>query len=493
MAGSAVVIGAGLGGLCTAARLRREGWEVTVLEKNSHVGGRYNVIREQGFTFDTGPTLLLMRDVLEQFFRDTDTTLEAYLDLVRVHPNYEVRFADGFSLEFSSDLPSMELRLESIEAGAGAAFRRYLADAAYKYRVARERFVERNFVHLRDFITAANLYYLFTTNTLRKLDRHTTQYFHDPHLVAAFTFQTMYLGLSPHDAPAIYSLLPYTELCEGIWFPRGGMYQVVSAILQRCRELGVRVETDTEVRRVVTKGRRARVELADGNLFPADVVVCNADLPYAYQTLIPSDGRGASRLRLGRRLDHGSSAFLMYLGTDQEYPQLHHHNVYLSGDLAGNFGAIFQRFELPRDPSLYICAATRTDPSLAPPGHEAIYVLVPVPRLAPPIDWRRDRDRFRDRVYERLSEVGLPDLREHVVFERVYTPQDFASDYNLLHGSAFGLSHGFRQIGYLRPSNKARFLDNVYFVGASTVPGGGVPMVILGSRLTAERVTHDHS
>lgn len=488
-----VVVGAGLGGLATAIRLRLLGWRVRIVEKNERIGGRYNIIERDGYTFDTGPTLLLMRDVLDALFTSAGRDLGDYLDLIRVDPNYRVHFAGGSSLEFSSDLARMEHDLEAIEHGAAAGLRRYLADAGYKYRIARERFVQRNFLHWYNFLTPTNLYYLLTTNTLRPLDRHAARYFRDPRLQAAFTFQTMYLGLASRDAPAIYSLLPYTELAEGIWFPRGGMYRVVEALRTLAEELGVCIETGAEVVRLPASGRRILgAELASGEFRPADVVVCNADLPYAYNALVPPERRASFTARKLRRLDYGSSAFLLYLGIDREYPELCHHNVYLSSDMATNFDALFRTHDLPDDPSLYVCAASRTDRSLAPEGGEALYVLVPAPRLSPRVCWREQRDTFRDLVYDRLERVALPGLRRHVVVEQVYTPRDFAADYNIVNGSAFGLSHGFTQVGYMRPANKARELDNLYFVGAATVPGGGVPMVILGSALTTERVQRDH-
>jgi phytoene desaturase len=490
---SCIVVGAGLGGLATAIRLQHAGWDVTILEKNERVGGRCNVLRQDGFTFDTGPTLLLMRDVLDDLFASVGRKLGDYIDLVRVHPNYGVHFGDGVAVEFSSDLDRMAGDLDEVEAGAGGAFRRYLADAGYKYRVSRERFVERNFLHWYHFVTATNLYYLLTTNTLRKLDRHAGRYFADPRLIAAFTFQTMYLGLAPRDAPSVYSLLPYTELEEGIWFPMGGMYRVVEAMQQIALELGVRIEVEAEVTGLTITGRAVRgVELAGGRRLAGDVVVSNADLPYSYDALVPPQSQGRfTRWRMSR-LNYGSSAFLMFLGLDRQYPWLHHHDVYLSRDVPGNFDAIFKRFALPEDPSFYTCAASRTDPSLAPPGHDGIYVLVPVPRLSGNVCWAKEKQPFRDRMLDRLEEVGLEDIRRHLTFERIYTPEDFVHDYNAKLGSAFGISHNFWQVGYMRPSNKARSVENLYFVGAGTQPGGGVPMVLIGSRLTAERVLQDH-
>jgi phytoene desaturase len=336
------------------------------------------------------------------------------------------------------------------------------------------------------------LYYLLKTNTLRKLDRHASRYFNDPRLVDAFTFQTMYLGLAPADAPSVYSLLPYTELEEGIWYPCGGMYSIVTALEQLAHELGVCIRTGQEVTGMESIGRKVQsVSLASGEQIPADIVLSNADLPYSYANLVPKTRRGRFTDRALRHLDYGSSAYLLYLGVDRSYPELLHHNVFLSSDTRDNFDAIFKRRELPGDPSLYVNVPTRTDSSIAPPGHEIVYVLVPVPQLASSIHWENDRVSFRETVYRRLESTGLPDLRRHVVFEREFTPADFASQYNLAHGSAFGLSHTFRQVGYMRPANKARDLSNLYFVGASTVPGGGIPMVIIGSRLVAERVRQD--
>ncbi len=492
MSRRAVVIGAGLGGLATAIRLQSAGWHVTLIEQGDRVGGRCGVWREAGFTFDTGPTLLLMRDVLDDLFASVNRNLDDYLELQRIHPNYGVHFGDGTSLVLSADRQQVENQLESFERGAGDAFRRYLLDAGYKYRVSRDRFVERNFAHWYQFATITNLYYLITTNTLRKLETHAQRYFHDPRLVAALTFQTMYLGLAPSKAPAVYSLLPYTEIAEGIWFPRGGMYRIPEALREVACELGVHIRLRAKARRLVNRNRRVQsVELDSGEMLDADIVVTNADLPYAYANLVPAERRGRFTDRALRRLDYGSSAFLLYLGVDREYPELHHHDVYLSGDIRGNFDAIFRQGMLPRDPSIYTCVASRTDPSLAPEGGEAIYVLVPVPSLAGHVDWRREGAAFKELVFRRLADVGLTDLREHIVVERTYTPEDFVHDYNITNGSAFGLSHSFRQVGYMRPNNRARDLDNLYFVGASTVPGGGVPMVLIGSRLVAERVQGD--
>jgi phytoene desaturase len=235
------------------------------------------------------------------------------------------------------------------------------------------------------------------------------------------------------------------------------------------------------------------VRLRDGSALDADIVVSNADLPFSYRALVPQHMRPDFPNRKLARMRYTASAYMLYLCVDRRYEQLLHHNVYFARDFRANFDAIFKDYTLPADPSLYVCAPTRTDASLAPPGSDQIYVLVPVPHLGRgPIDWNRDEPAFRARVLERLERLGLTDLRKHLVVQRSFTPLEWRSTYNLARGAAFGLGHDFMQVGYLRPGNRAKRIPNLYFVGASTVPGTGVPLVILGSGLTAERILAEH-
>jgi phytoene desaturase len=487
-----VIVGAGVGGLAAAIRLRHRGHVVTVLEKNAMPGGRCNRIQAGGFTFDSGPTLLLMPDVLHELFAISGADWRDYLELTRLRPNYRLTFGDGSSLELGHPPIETAARLEALEPGAGVAYQAFLAAARFRYGIARRRFVERNFRHLSEFATWPNLRALLETRALRPLWSDMRRYFRDDRLRLAFSFQTMYLGMSPLDAMAIYALLPSTELEDGIWYPRGGLYAVVEALVRRLLELGGHLKTQHEVRRILIKdGRAMGVELVDGQRIAADGVVVNADLPYAYEALLPRSARHPlTRLR-HRHLRHGASAFMLYLGTDCRYPQLLHHNVLFARDVAANFSAIFQRQTVPEDPSIYVNVASATDPSAAPAGGEAIYVLVPAPCLGR-VDWSTEAPILRERVIELLEQrLGLTDLRRHLVFERMLTPEDWHTTYNLDHGSAFGLAHNFLQVGYMRPANRSRRVACLYFVGASTVPGGGLPMVMLSARLVAERIAED--
>ena len=315
-------------------------------------------------------------------------------------------------------------------------------------------------------------------------------YFTDPHLKAAFTFQNMYLGLSPYDAPATYSLLQYTELADGVWFPMGGMYRVIESLIAIAESVGVEFVYNAPVKQIEVEGNRATgVMLQDDSVLDADVIVANADLPYVYHDLLPDTG-AARRLE---RLKYTSSAIMFYWGVDQIYPQLGTHNVFLAGDYRASFDRIFRDHTLPDDPSFYVHAPTRVDPSAAPVGTDTLLALVPVGHLDEE-DSQHDeelRARAREAVLRRLTSVGVTDLEQHLTFEISYTPRDWQSGFNLAKGAAFGLSHNVWQVGYLRPHNRHDRYRNLYFVGASTHPGTGLPMVLLSARLTTERIVQD--
>ncbi|MCS6801818.1 MAG: phytoene desaturase family protein [Chloroflexota bacterium] len=485
-----LIIGGGIGGLALAIRLQCHGYRVTIVEQDERVGGRTNVIRDRGFTFDTGPTLLLMVDVLRELFAFAGRTLDDYVELVRLEPNYRIHFADGTHLDLTANLAAQIEELARFTDRPGERLLGYLADAAYKYRVARERFVERNFFSFAEFATVPNLVEVLKTNSLGSLYDHVGRYFDDERLKLAFTFQTMYLGISPHDAPAIYALLPYTELAEGIWYARGGMYRVVEALERLARELGVKIVTGCKVRAIhVADGLATGAETVHGIPLQADIVVSNVDLPTTYRDLLPPAARGSFSERKLDRFRYTSSAYLLYLGVSRTYDHLLHHNVVLSGDPKRNFDDIFVRNTVPADPSFYLHAPARTDPTIAPPGCEALYVLVPVPGEGP--DWRIETPRLREQILDRLEAFGMPDLRQRIIVQHEMTPLDLARRFGLARGAAFGLGHDFWQVGWFRPDNKAERVDNLYFVGASTRPGTGIPMVMLSARLTAERIVRD--
>lgn len=480
------VVGAGIGGLAAAARLAHQGFSVDVYEKASGPGGRCGQLKVDGFTFDTGPTLLLMPEVVEETFQAVGRKLTDYLELTRCDPNYDIHFRDGSKVTFGTNLVDMQRELERIEPGSFRRYLEFLRVGQEQYQTSVERFVGRNFDSLLDFITPANLRSVFRIKAHKKMYPETSRYFRDDRLRAALTFQTMYLGISPWDSPAVYGLLPYTELAVGIYFPKGGLYAVPKALERLGRELGVRYHYQAPVKQVLaTDGRATGLELADGRRVASDAVLCNADLPWAYANLLKNT---RAVLPKAEKLRYTSSAFMMYLGTKKRYPQLPHHTVLFGGDYRGSFDDIFEKFKVPEDPSFYVNAPAHTDPSLAPEGRDAIYVLVPVPHRHPNVDWKVEGPKLRAKVFRRLAELGLADLEQNVEVERTFTPDDYLGVLNLERGSAFGLSHDFFQVGPFRPANEDPNVKGLFFVGASTQPGTGVPMVLLSARLVAERI-----
>jgi phytoene desaturase len=485
---TAIVIGAGIGGIATAARLAKNGYDVTVLEKEATPGGRANQIVRDGHRFDIGPTLFLMPEVWEETFATLGEKMSDHLDLRRIDPTYKVHFDDGLQLELTSDIGKMQEQLEAVEKTAFTGFLNYIAEGSKHYKISLEKFVGRNFYNIFEYLSLKNLPLIVQLKALKKHFANTGRFFKDERLKAAFTFQNMYLGLSPYDAPATYSLLQYTELAEGVWYPMGGMYAGIQALVKVAEKLGVKFIYNAPVKRLETNGTKIfGAVLEDGKPMTADIFVGNADLPYIYKELLP-DAKEAKKLE--EKL-YTCSTLMFYWGVDREYSQIAHHNVFLGGDYKASFDQIFEDHTLPDVPSFYVHAPARTDKAAAPDGQDTLYVLMPVGHLdaRSEQDWDALVDRARETVFKRLAtEMGVHDLKEHIKFEIVYQPKTWKDRFNLVNGSAFGLSHNFWQVGYLRPQNRHKTYRNLYFAGASTHPGTGLPIVLLSARLTTERI-----
>ena len=490
---TAIVIGAGIGGIVSAARLAKNGYDVTVLEKNETPGGRCNQILRDGHRFDIGPTLFLMPEIWEETFAALGERMSDHLELRRIDPTYKIHFDDGLQLELTSNIGSMQSQLEKVEKTAFQGFLNYIAEGSKHYQKSVEKFVGRNFHNIFEYFSPGNLPLLFQLKALTKHYDNAGNFFRDERLKAAFTFQNMYLGLSPYDAPATYSLLQYTELAEGVWYPIGGMYAGIQALVRIAEKLGVKFIYNTPVKSLQIAGSRVEgVKTEDGRLLTADIFVGNADLPYIYRALLPDK---ADAKKLDNKL-YTCSTIMFYWGVDKEYKQIGHHNVFLGGDYRASFDQIFKDHALPDVPSFYVHAPARTDPAAAPDGQDTLYVLVPVGHLDARTaqDWDALGARAREVVLSRLArEKGATDLGEHIKFEIVYQPEVWKERFNLEKGAAFGLSHNFMQVGYLRPQNRHRQYKNLYFAGASTHPGTGLPIVLLSAKLTTQRILQEQA
>jgi phytoene desaturase len=485
-----LIIGAGLGGIAAAAHLAQHGMHVTVLEKNNRPGGRCDRISRDGHHFDTGPTLFIMPHVYDDEFAALGASVRERLDLQRVDPSYHLVFDDGACLELTSDLKAMRNQLEAIEPDSFKGFLRYMDEGQRHYTEAMEHLVNRDFRTARDFFNLRNLRLLFRVKPLVHHYRHMSAYFDEPRLKSAFTFQDIYMGLSPFEAPATFSMMPYTEMAHGVWYPKGGMYRVVEALVDIARQAGVEFVYDTAVQRIDLNGTKVKgVVLEDGHRLAADAVLANADLPYVYQELLESDPQA-------ERLDHkrySCSVISFFWGVDKTYPALGPHTLFLAEDFRANFDAINRDLTIPSNPSLYVHAPARLDPAMAPFGHDTLTAIVPVGHLQEDHsqDWKALMEQARQAILRRLALVGITDLEEHIKFETCFTPLSWQKRYNLVKGATHGLCHNLTQLGYFRPGPRhARYL-NLYFVGASTRPGTGMPTALISARLAAQRILSD--
>lgn len=487
---SVLVIGAGIGGITAAIHLARGGMKVTVLEKNARPGGRCDRFSRDGHSFDTGPTLLVMPLLYESEFASLGTSLHEMLDLQRVDPTYHLVFDDGSRLALTSDMKSLQEQLEAFEPGSFPGLLRYLEEGHRHYNVGMNKLVNRDFRTASEFFRLEHLPLLYQVKPLANHYRNMSSYFRDPRLKAAFTFQDVYMGLSPFEAPATFSLMPYTELAHGVWYPRGGMYSIVEALMKLAEDAGVEFEFNAAVEQIDINGERARgVQLADDRSLRADAVLANADLPYVYRDLLPPNGEWKQLAR--KRFSCSVVSF--FWGVDKTYAQLQPHTLFLADEYRENFDSIIRDLSLPANPCLYVHAPARLDRAMAPAGQDTLIGIVPVGHMSEngEQDWAAIRDQARQHVFRRLKVLGVTDLEQHIKFEVNFTPLSWRKRYNLMKGSTHGLCHNLAQLAYFRPDNKHARYHNLYFVGASTRPGTGLPTAMVSGRLAAERIVDE--
>lgn len=487
---SVIVIGAGIGGIVAATHLAQHGIKVTVIEKNSRAGGRCDRISRDGHQFDTGPTLLVMPLLYEAEFQALGSSMREMLDLQRVDPTYHLVFDDSSQLTLTSDMKSMQEQLEKFEPGSFQGLMRYMTEGHRHYHLGIERLVNRDFRKASEFFTLKNIPLIHQLKPLANHYRNMSAYFDDPRLKSAFTFQDVYMGLSPFDAPATFSMMPYTELAHGVWYPRGGMYSVVEVLVELARNAGVEFVFDASVERVdVNSSHAYGVLLDDGQHLKADAVLANADLPYIYNDLLPDRKLAESMSR--KRFS--CSVISFFWGLDKPYESLPPHTLFLAHDYRENFKSIIDDLGLPENPSLYIHTPARLDPSMAPQGEDTVIAIVPVGHMSEngEQDWAKIRDEARQHVFRRLASLGIMDIESHIKFETNFTPLSWRKRYNLMKGSTHGLCHNLTQLGYFRPRNKHPRYHNLYFTGASTHPGTGMPTAMVSGRLSAQRIMDD--
>ena len=490
---SVIIIGAGLGGLAAAIRLAAQGARVTVLEKNENTGGKVNLHQAAGFSFDTGASLLTMRHVLEDLCTSIGRRTEDYCEILPLDPICLYHWPDGTKFAASTDLAQTEAAIARIEPRDVVGFRRFLDDARRKYEVAERTFLAHSLNDLPKLLRPRYARDLAVLSSWRTLDAHIRRYFCSPYLRQLFGRFATYNGSSPYRAPATFALIPYVEFGLGAWYVRGGMYSIPRALTRLAHETGVEIITNTEVSRIIIESGTARgVVLADGTELHADAVIVNADALEAYRHLIaPAARRKFTDAKLDR-IEPSCSGFVLLLGTSCKFPQLAHHNIYFSADYPAEFRALFDELRPAADPTIYVCATSRTDDTQAPPGCENLFVLVNAPATSPHTDWNLEASRYGELIIDKLESYGLKGLRESIVYQHLITPDDFAQKYNAHRGALYGPSSNGIASAFVRPPNKARDIARLYFAGGTTHPGGGIPLVLLSGKMAAELVLADY-
>ncbi|TXM71072.1 phytoene desaturase [Methylobacterium sp. WL12] len=478
----AVIVGSGFGGLAAAIRLGARGYRVTVLERLDKPGGRARVHRQDGFTFDAGPTIVTAPFLFEELWALCGRRMEDDVTLVPMRPYYRIRFDDGATFDYSGDLAAMRAEVAKFSPADVAGYERFMAQSEAIFRVGFEELGHVPFGKIRDMLRIAPD--LVRLGGHRSVYDVVAKYIRDERLRTIFSFHPLLIGGSPFRASAIYCLIAHLERRWGVHFAMGGTGRLVDGLIGLIAGQGGSLRCNAEVAEITVAGGAATgVRLADGETIPADIVVSNADSAHTYRNLVPASARRRWTDRKVERAHSSMGLFVWYFGTKRKYPDVAHHTILMGPRYRALIDDIFRKKRLADDFSLYLHRPTETDPMLAPPGCDAFYVLSPVPNLAGGQDWAALAEPYRRRIEASLEATVLPDLSSEIVTSKVTTPQDFCDDFLSFRGSGFGLEPVLTQSAWFRPHNASEDVRNLFLVGAGTHPGAGLPGVLSTARV----------
>lgn len=484
-----VIIGGGVGGLATACIMAKKGYDVSLYEKNEKLGGRMNIFTKKGFTFDMGPSWYLMPDIFENFYNLMGEKIEDHLNLVKLSPSYRIFFKGDESVDMYSDLKKDIPTLEKLEKGSGENLKKYLNRAEKQYNISKESFIYKNYNSIFDFINIRTMIQGTQLSVFSKMEDYVSSYFSNDKVKKIIQYPLVFLGSSPYTTPALYSIMNHIDFNMGVFYPMGGMYEIAKSLINIAEKNGAKLYTSTPVSQIVVKqGEVKGIELSGGKVIKADIVISNGDIHHTETQLLGRKYRQYKQDYWEKRV-LAPSALIMYLGVKKQFPSLQHHNLLFSKDWEKNFEEIFDNPQWPTDPSLYVCAPSKTDPSVAPKNHENLFVLVPI---ASGLNYTEESlEEYADKTLKLMEdEMGLEGLRENLVYKRLYSVKDFKEDYNSYKGTALGLAHTITQTAIFRPNNISSKVKNLYYVGANTNPGIGVPICLISAEMVYKRVAN---
>ncbi|MCH7412983.1 phytoene desaturase family protein [Belliella sp. R4-6] len=486
-----VVIGAGFAGLSAATHLAKQGYNVTLLEKNSTPGGRARKFEIEGFVFDMGPSWYWMPDVFDTYFSHFGKKSSDYYDLLRLDPSYTVIFGDNDFVDIPANLDEFRALLETLEPGVGPKLDEFLNQAAYKYKVGIQDLVYRPSRSLLEFASPKLLMDMLRMDIFQSMSKHVRKFFKEDKIIRLMEFPVLFLGETANNIPALYSLMNYADIALGTWYPKGGMHKIIEGMVNLAKEKGVRFHFDAEVSKInIQDGRATSVSTLDGNEYQADVVVAGADYNHIDRHVLEDKYSNYDDKYWDNRV-MAPGSLLFYLGINKKLKNLRHHNLFFDEPLGPHADAIYTNPRWPERPLFYASVPSITDPTVAPEGSENLFLLVP---LAPDLeDSEEMREKYYNMIMDRLEKLTGQEIRSHVIYKRSYAHSDFKSDYHAFKGNAYGLANTLLQTAILKPSLKNKKVKNLYYTGQLTVPGPGVPPSLISGHVVAKEVIKENN
>ncbi len=485
MSKKVIVIGSGFAGLSAACHLAKKGYNVTVLEKNEVPGGRARKMEVDGYHFDMGPSWYWMPEVFENFFGHFGKKVSDYYELTRLDPAYKIVFGKNDELTVPAGMKELRELFESYETGSALKLDQFLKEAAYKYKVGMGEFVHKPGLSLMEFADTRVLSSMFRLQMLTSMSAHVEKLFKNEKLRELLKFPVLFLGATPEDTPAMYSLMNYADLELGTWFPKGGMYKIVEGMLALASELGVKVLSAQNVKKIVVNNGKATKVTTESGDFEADIVVGAADYHHVEQHLLDPEHRVYNKKYWDKRT-MAPSSLLFYLGVNKKLDNLLHHNLFFDEDFKQHAVEIYKKPIWPSKPLFYACLASKTDPSCAPEGHENLFLLIPT---APALEDKEEtREYYYNVVMDRLENLSGQSIRAHVDYKMSYAHSNFISDYNAYKGNAYGLANTLKQTAFLKPKLRSKKVSNLYYAGQLTTPGPGVPPSLISGEVVANEI-----
>ena len=482
---SIVVIGSGFAGLSAASFMAKEGWQVTVIEKNKTPGGRARQLVEQGFTFDMGPSFYWMPDVFERYFAQFGKKVADYYSLLRLDPSYRIYWNDGYT-DIPADFEELKKIFESLETGSAAKLEKYLKGAAYKYEVGVNNLVFKPCRSLTEFMDWKTISGVFKLQVFSSIKNHIAQYFKHPKLRQMMEFPVLFLGALPQDTPALYSLMNYADIKGGTWYPKGGMYSVVEGMYRLALELGVKFCFEEEVTGIEVKGKKAKTVTTNKNIYSFDAIISGADYNFTETKLLPEEYRSYSPDYWNKRV-MAPSCLLYYVGLNKKLKKLAHHSLFFDVTFDQHGKEIYKNPQWPSEPLFYVSVSSITDNTVAPAGCENIVFLIPVASGLED-DTEELREKYFRQIVSRMEKYTGESIVDSIIYKKTYSVSDFVADYHSFKGNAYGLANTLRQTAIFKPACQSKKIKNLFYTGQLTVPGPGVPPSLISGEVVAKQV-----